>query len=81
MALIATTALNLFNTLMNDASAMRDFFEQKLEFEEVFYFADDSPEIDTPKGLLRSEPTFANLKRGSDSVAETKCNKPESYAV
>lgn len=47
---------------VQDASAMQDFFNEE-KFERVFYFSDDSPEIDTPKGKLRSEPTFANLKR------------------
>ena len=47
---------------MQDASAMQAFFEQE-RFERVFYFSDDSPEIDTPRGALRSLPTYANLKR------------------
>lgn len=48
---------------MQDARAMKDFFDREVKFDQVFYFSDDSPEIDTPKGALRSEPTFANLKR------------------
>ena len=48
---------------MSDAIAMKDFFEQEVDFEEIFYFSDESPGIDTPKGKLRSFPTFANLKR------------------
>ena len=32
-------------------------------FEQVYYFADDSPLIETPRGSMRSDPTFANLKR------------------
>ena len=47
---------------VQDASAMQAFFEQE-KFEQVFYFSDDSPEIDTPQGALRSLPTYANLKR------------------
>ena len=35
-------------TKLQDASAMRDFFLQEVEFERVFYFADDSPPIETP---------------------------------
>jgi uncharacterized caspase-like protein len=48
---------------VQDAMAMRDFFLKEVEFERVFYFADDSPPIATPKGLIRSLPTYANLKR------------------
>ncbi|MEM8502286.1 MAG: SUMF1/EgtB/PvdO family nonheme iron enzyme [Cyanobacteria bacterium P01_D01_bin.1] len=46
---------------VQDATAMRDFFLEEIEFEQVFYFADDSPPIDTPQGSMRSQPTYANL--------------------
>ncbi len=48
---------------VQDAVAVRDFFLTEVDFEEVFYFSDDSPPIDTPQGPMRSEPTYANLKR------------------
>ena len=48
---------------VQDASSIRDFFLQAGRFEQVYYFADDSPEIRTPRGPMRSQPTFANLKR------------------
>lgn len=48
---------------VQDAVAVRDFFLTEVDFEEVFYFSDDSPPIDTPHGPMRSEPTYANLKR------------------
>jgi formylglycine-generating enzyme required for sulfatase activity len=46
---------------VQDAVAVRDFFLGEVEFEEVFYFADDSPPIATPDGPIRSLPTYANL--------------------
>lgn len=46
---------------VQDATAMRDFFLNEIEFEQMFYFADDSPPIETPQGLMRSQPTYANL--------------------
>jgi formylglycine-generating enzyme required for sulfatase activity/uncharacterized caspase-like protein len=46
-----------------DAESMRDFFISEGRFEQVYYFADDSPTIETPRGPMRSDPTFANLKR------------------
>ena len=46
---------------VQDAVAVRDFFRGEVEFEEVFYFADDSPPIATPDGPIRSLPTYANL--------------------
>ncbi|PZO60692.1 MAG: peptidase C14 [Phormidesmis priestleyi] len=48
---------------VRDAVAMRDFFLKEVAFEQVFYFADDSPPIATPHGPMRSVPTYANLKR------------------
>jgi formylglycine-generating enzyme required for sulfatase activity len=48
---------------VQDAVAVRDFFLTEVDFEGVFYFSDDSPPIDTPHGPMRSEPTYANLKR------------------
>ncbi|MEO1619800.1 MAG: SUMF1/EgtB/PvdO family nonheme iron enzyme [Cyanobacteria bacterium J06632_3] len=48
---------------VSDATAVRDFFLQEVAFEQVFYFSDDSPPIDTPNGPMRSLPTYANLKR------------------
>jgi formylglycine-generating enzyme required for sulfatase activity len=46
---------------VRDAMSVRDFFLTEVEFEEVFYFADDSPPIATPDGPIRSLPTYANL--------------------
>ena len=46
---------------VEDATAMKNFFENEVKFEQVFYFADDSPPIETPNGRLRSEPTRTNL--------------------
>ena len=48
---------------VSDAVAVRDFFLQEVAFEQVFYFSDDSPPIDTRRGPMRSLPTYANLKR------------------
>jgi formylglycine-generating enzyme required for sulfatase activity len=48
---------------VQDAVAIRDFFLKEVNFEQVFYFSDDSPAIDTPRGSMRSLPTYANLKR------------------
>ncbi len=48
---------------VQDAIAVRDFFLTTVKFEQVFYFADDSPPIQTPRGEMRSLPTFGNLKR------------------
>ena len=36
-------------------------FLQEVDFEEVFYFSDDSPPIATPDGPIRSLPSYANL--------------------
>jgi formylglycine-generating enzyme required for sulfatase activity/uncharacterized caspase-like protein len=48
---------------VQDAVAVRDFFLSEVDFEGVFYFSDDSPPIETSRGPMRSEPTYANLKR------------------
>ncbi len=48
---------------VQDASSVRDFFLNEAKFEQVYYFSDDSPPIETPKGEMRSLPTYANLKR------------------
>jgi uncharacterized caspase-like protein len=48
---------------VQDAQAMRDFFLNEIAFEQVYYFADDSPPIATPNGLMKSYPTYGSLKR------------------
>lgn len=48
---------------VRDAASLRDFFLEEVKFERVYYFADDSPPIETPNGLMRSLPTYTNLKR------------------
>ena len=48
---------------VRDAWSVRDFFLNEVEFERVYYFADDSPPIETARGEMRSLPTYANLKR------------------
>ncbi len=48
---------------VRDAASVRDFFLDEVKFEKVYYFADDSPPIETPGGEMRSLPTYANLKR------------------
>jgi formylglycine-generating enzyme required for sulfatase activity len=55
--------LQSLNYAKQDAASMRDFFVSEGRFEQVYYFADDSPTIETPRGSMRSDPTFANLKR------------------
>ncbi|MEA5466662.1 SUMF1/EgtB/PvdO family nonheme iron enzyme [Leptothoe sp. PORK10 BA2] len=55
--------LKPLNYAVQDAVSMRDFFLEEVNFEQVFYFSDNSPAIETPKGALRSLPTYANLKR------------------
>jgi uncharacterized caspase-like protein len=46
---------------VSDAAAVRDFFLQEGRFEQVYYFADDAPPIETPQGPMEAKPTFANL--------------------
>jgi formylglycine-generating enzyme required for sulfatase activity/uncharacterized caspase-like protein len=48
---------------VKDAASVRDFFLNEIKFEQVYYFADDSPPIVTPRGEMRSRPTYDNLKR------------------
>ncbi|MBE7385854.1 MAG: SUMF1/EgtB/PvdO family nonheme iron enzyme [Leptolyngbya sp. SIO1E4] len=48
---------------VQDADSVRNFFLQDGQFEQVYYFADDAPAIQTPRGPMRSHPTYANLKR------------------
>lgn len=47
---------------VNDAAALRDFFQDEVKFDQVYYFSDDSPDIETPNGLIRSKPTRNNLR-------------------
>ncbi|MEM6520662.1 MAG: caspase family protein [Cyanobacteria bacterium P01_D01_bin.71] len=51
---------------VQDASSIRDFFMQEGRFEQVYCFAEGAPPIETPRGLMRSEPTYANLLRFFD---------------
>jgi len=46
-----------------DAAAMRDFCLEEGQFKQVYYFATGADPIKTPRGPMRSEPTYANLKR------------------
>ena len=55
--------LQPLNYAVQDAESVRDFFLDEVQFEQVYYFSDSSPRIETPRGLIRSLPTFANLKR------------------
>ena len=48
---------------VQDAASIQAFFLQEGRFEQVYYFADNAPPIETPRGPMRSEPTYANLKR------------------
>ncbi len=49
---------------VQDAEAMRDLFMMKSSsFEKVYYLSGNFPRIDSPRGLIRSLPTFANHKR------------------
>ena len=45
---------------VQDAASIRDFFLQEGEFEQVYYFAEGAPPIETPRGPMRSQPTFGN---------------------
>ncbi|MEM6352243.1 MAG: SUMF1/EgtB/PvdO family nonheme iron enzyme [Cyanobacteria bacterium P01_D01_bin.14] len=47
---------------VNDAVAVRDFFQNEVKFDEVYYFSDNSPDIPTPEGPIKSEPTRNNLR-------------------
>lgn len=38
---------------VKDAAAIRDFFLDEVKFEKVYYFSDESPLIETPKGEIR----------------------------
>mgnify|MGYP001801218229 FL=1 len=51
---------------VQDAASIRDFFLQEGEFEQVYYFAEGAPPIETPRGPMRSQPTFGNLLRFFD---------------
>ncbi|MFM7450181.1 MAG: SUMF1/EgtB/PvdO family nonheme iron enzyme [Leptolyngbyaceae cyanobacterium] len=55
--------LQPLNYAVQDAESIQDFFLNEAGFEQVYYFSDHSPRIETPKGPIRSLPTFANLKR------------------
>ncbi|WP_348917944.1 caspase family protein [Adonisia turfae] len=55
--------LKPLNYAVQDAVSVHDFFLKEGDFERVFYFSDNSPAIETPKGAIRSLPTYANLKR------------------
>jgi formylglycine-generating enzyme required for sulfatase activity len=47
-----------------DAIALRDYFQQDLKFQRVYYFSDTSPPISQDYGPdLDSKPTFATLRR------------------
>ncbi|MEO0827442.1 MAG: SUMF1/EgtB/PvdO family nonheme iron enzyme [Cyanobacteria bacterium J06635_15] len=48
---------------VQDALSVRDFFRDEVKFEQVYYFSDTSPRIETLRGPMRSLPTYANLKR------------------
>ncbi len=49
---------------VRDAESVREFFlSSTIGFERVYYFSDTSPMIESPRGVMRSLPTFANLKR------------------
>jgi len=48
---------------VSDAASVRDYFLQHIQFEQVYFFTDNSPSIETPLGPMRSQPTYANLKR------------------
>jgi formylglycine-generating enzyme required for sulfatase activity/uncharacterized caspase-like protein len=49
---------------VQDAVAVRDFFlSHPAEFEQIYYFSDQSPPIEFPRGQMRSVPTYGNLKR------------------
>ena len=55
--------LQPLNYAVQDAESIRDFFLDEVQFELVYYYSDLTPRIKTPRGLMRSLPTFANLKR------------------
>ncbi|MFK8183864.1 MAG: SUMF1/EgtB/PvdO family nonheme iron enzyme [Phormidesmis sp.] len=61
---------------VRDAVAMRDFFLEEGAFEEVFYFSDDSPPIDTPNGPMKSLPTYAKLKRFFRELFQVQDREP-----
>ncbi|MEM7063446.1 MAG: SUMF1/EgtB/PvdO family nonheme iron enzyme [Cyanobacteria bacterium P01_B01_bin.77] len=49
---------------VQDATAIRDFFLQDGRFEQVYYFAEDAPPIETSIGRSRdAQPSYTNLKR------------------
>jgi len=49
---------------VRDASAMDDYFSNEVRFDQVYYFADNSPAIEQDYGQpLDSAPTFTTLKR------------------
>ncbi len=56
--------LQALNYAKRDAEAVRDFFRNELNFEQVYHFSDDSPRIATDYGPpIKSRPTYATLRR------------------
>ncbi len=60
-----------------DAEALRDFFEQEVAFDKVYFFAEDAPPIPTDFGEpIRSTPTGGTLRRFLRIRFEQKFLKP-----
>ena len=61
--------INHYNNLRDlryakrDAEAMRGWFEKKGDFDRVFLFTDNSPEIPAKPSPIITQPTFGNLRR------------------
>ena len=65
-----TIGINRYNNLQalnyakRDAEAVRDFFRNELNFEQVYHFSDDSSPIATDYGPpIASQPTYGTLRR------------------
>jgi formylglycine-generating enzyme required for sulfatase activity/uncharacterized caspase-like protein len=67
-----TIGINQYDNLQplayarRDAAAMQDYFLHEAGFEEVYYFADDAPDIQTSGPPFKPLPTFAKLDRFLD---------------
>ena len=55
--------LQPLNYSKQDAESVRDFFLDEAGFEQVYFFSEDAPPIESPRGPMRSLPSYANLKR------------------
>ncbi|MBO3459925.1 SUMF1/EgtB/PvdO family nonheme iron enzyme [Aetokthonos hydrillicola Thurmond2011] len=68
--------LQTLNYAKRDAEAMRDWFENKAQFDKVFLFTEDSPAIQTSSAPIPTQPTYGNLRRFLRANFETPLLAP-----